>query len=119
MDFDGVPVSDTAGIRETSDEIESRGVKLAINRPEVDLNIIILDPKTLDFRAFFNNKISNKSIAINKDLEPIIMKDIDAVSISIKADRNVDKLIEKIKLKLKNTFKNKNVLITRSRHRHI
>ncbi len=126
MDFDGVPViiSDTAGIRESSDEIESRGVKLAINRAEeADLNIIILDPKTLDFRAFFNNKISNKSIVvINKsDLGPNkinIMKDIDAVSISIKADRNVDKLIEKIKLKLKKQFsKNENVLITRSRHR--
>ena len=59
MDFDGVPViiSDTAGIRESSDEIESRGVKLAINRAEeADLNIIILDPKTLILGPFLTTK---------------------------------------------------------------
>ena len=127
LDLEGIPViiSDTAGIRDSSDEIESRGVKLAINRAEdADLNIVLLDPKNLDFKGFFNDKISEKSIiAINKsDLgtENLteINKKFNPIIISIKENNNVDKLIEAIKSKLKNQFlKNDNVLITRSRHR--
>ena len=127
LDLGGFPViiSDTAGIRDSSDEIESRGVKLAIrSAEEADLNIILLDPKNLDFKGFFEHKISDKSIiAINKsDLgkENLnkLEKNINPILISVKEDNNIDKLIEEIKLKLKNQFlKTENVLITRSRHR--
>jgi len=127
LDLEGIPIiiSDTAGIRDSSDEIESRGVKLAINRAEdADLNIVLLDPKNLDFKGFFNDQISEKSIiVINKsDLGTENLKDIDKkinpIIISIKENNNVDKLIEAIKLKLKNQFlKTENILITRSRHR--
>ncbi len=127
LDLEGIPViiSDTAGIRDSSDEIESRGVKLAINKAEdADLNIVLLDPKNLDFKAFFNDKISEKSIiVINKsDLgtENLteINKRLNPIFISIKKNNNVNKLIEAIKSKLNNQFlKNDNVLITRSRHR--
>jgi len=127
LDLEGIPViiSDTAGIRDSSEEIESRGVKLAINRAEeADLNILLLDPKNLDFKGFFNDRISEKSIiAINKsDLGTANLKNIynkiNPIIISIKENNNVDKLIEAIKSKLKNQFlKNDNVLITRSRHR--
>ena len=91
---------------------------------DADLNIVLLDPKNLDFKGFFNDKIANKSIiAINKsDLGKEVLKNIDKkinpIIISIKDDKNVDKLIGAIKLKLKNQFlKTENVLITRSRHR--
>ena len=127
FDLSGIPViiSDTAGIRDSSDEIEARGVKLARSRAEdADLNIVLLDPKNLDFKGFFDDKIANKSIiAINKsDLGKENFKNfdkkIDPIIISIKNDNNVDKLIEAITLKLKNQFlKTENVLITRSRHR--
>ena len=127
LDLGGFPViiSDTAGIRDSGDEIESRGVKLAIrSAEEADLNIILLDPKNLDFKGFFEHKISDKSIiAINKsDLgkENLnkLEKNINPILISVKEDNNIDKLIEEIKLKLKNQFlKTENVLITRSRHR--
>ena len=70
LNLEGIPViiSDTAGIRDASDEIEAKGVKLAINRAEdADLIIIILDPKKLDFKGFFNDKLHDKCIlAINK-----------------------------------------------------
>ncbi len=127
LDLTGIPViiSDTAGIRDSSNEIEKRGVKLAISRAEdADLNVILLDPKNLDFKGFFNDKIADKSIiAINKsDLGKHSLKNFDKkinpIIISIKDDDNVDKLIEAIKSKLKNQFlKTENVLITRSRHR--
>ena len=127
LDLDGVPVivSDTAGIRDSSDEIEEKGVKLAINRAEnADLNIILLDPKSLDFKGFYNKKLEDKSIlAINKsdlgteNLKSLSFK-INPIIISIKKDKNVDKLIDAVKIKLRKQFlKTDNVLITRSRHR--
>ena len=127
LDLDGVPViiSDTAGIRDSCDEIEAKGVKLAINRAEnADLNIILLDPKNLDFKGFYNEKLEDKSIlAINKsdlgteNLKRLSFK-ISPIIISIKEDKNVDKLIDAIKIKLRKQFlKTDNILITRSRHR--
>ena len=128
LDIAGIPIiiSDTAGIRDSNDEIESRGVKLAISRAEdADLNIVMLDPKNLDFKGFFNNNITEKAIIVlNKsDLGVVDLSKIETsilpIAISIKENRNVDKLIDEIKLKLKKQFlKNDNVLITRSRHRY-
>ena len=127
LDLEGAPViiSDTAGIRDSGDEIEAKGVKLAINRAEdADLIINLLDAKNLDFKGFFDDKLDDKSIlAINKsDLGREVIKGHDfkiaPILISIKDDNNLDKLIETIKLKLKKKFlKSDNILITRSRHR--
>ena len=127
LDLEGIPViiSDTAGIRDSSDEIETKGVNLAINKAEeADLIIILLDPKKLDFKGFFNEKLHDKSIlAINKSdllIETINNKEfkIEPHIISIKDNKNLDKLIEAVKLKLNKQFlKTNNVLITRSRHR--
>ena len=127
LDLEGIPViiSDTAGIRDSSDEIETKGVNLAINKAEeADLIIILLDPKKLHFKGFFNEKLHDKSIlAINKSdllIETINNKEfkIEPHIISIKDNKNLDKLIEAVKLKLNKQFlKTNNVLITRSRHR--
>ena len=56
LDLDGIPViiSDTAGVRSSTDEIEYRGVELAINKAkDADLNILLLDQKNIDFKGFF------------------------------------------------------------------
>ncbi len=127
LDLEGIPViiSDTAGIRDSSDEIEAKGVKLAIKRAEdADLIITLVDPKNLDFKGFFNEKLEDKSIfVVNKsDLGTENLKslnfDVAPLTISIKDNNNLDKLIELVKLKLKKKFlSTNNVLITRSRHR--
>ena len=127
LNLDGIPViiSDTAGIRETSDDIENKGVNLAINRAqEADLNIVLLDYKNLDFKGFLDEKIEDKSlIVINKsDLKITDINSLDnrynSISISIKNETNIDKLIEIIKKKLKTKIiSTENILITRSRHR--
>tara|TARA_Y100001970_G_scaffold237377_1_gene297810 strand:+ start:13305 stop:14636 length:1332 start_codon:yes stop_codon:yes gene_type:complete len=127
LDLEGIPViiSDTAGIRSSSDEIEAKGVNLAIKKAEdADLTIILLDPKKLDFKGFFNEKLQEKSIlVINKSdlgIENINSSNfkITPLFISIKDDNNIDKLIRVIKSKLKKEFlKTDNILITRSRHR--
>jgi tRNA modification GTPase len=127
LDLEGIQViiSDTAGIRDTSDQIEKKGVKLAVSRAEdADLLIIMLDPKNLNFKGFLNEKLDGNSIlVVNKsdlgieNLQKLDFK-INPIIISIKENYNVDKVIEAIKYKIKKQFlKSSDILITRSRHR--
>ena len=72
LNLDGYPVviSDTAGIRDSKDEIEKKGIKLALKRAEdADLNIIVIEPKSVDFTGFLNDLISEKSIIVIKCAE--------------------------------------------------
>ena len=58
LNIDGFPVvmSDTAGIRNSEDEIEKKGIKLALKRAEdADLNIIVFEPKSVDFTGFLKD----------------------------------------------------------------
>ena len=127
LNLDGYPVviSDTAGIRESHDEIEKKGIKLALNRAEdADLNIIVIEPKSVNFAGFLNDLISEKSIivinkidlgykSINQQIEKF-----NPIFLSIKNETNLDELINRIKGKLKNNFVSSNeTLITRERHR--
>ena len=127
LNLDGYPViiSDTAGIRESQDEIEKKGIKLALKRAEdADLNIIVIEPKSVDFTGFLNDLVSEKAIiAINKidlgykDINQQITK-FNPIFLSIKNETNLDELINRIKEKLKNKFISSNeTLITRERHR--
>tara|TARA_Y100001968_G_scaffold228669_1_gene211442 strand:- start:2950 stop:4281 length:1332 start_codon:yes stop_codon:yes gene_type:complete len=127
LNIDGYPVivSDTAGIRESKDEIEKKGIKLALKRAEdADLNIVIIEPKSVDFTGFLNDLVNEKAIlVINKSdlgikgintnlnkLKPII--------ISLKDEKNIDVLISEIKKRLKKSFiSSEEILITRERHR--
>ena len=128
LNIDGYPVviSDTAGIRESEDEIEKKGIKLALNKAEnADLKIIVIDAKTVDFKGFLDDLIDdnsilvvNKSDLIDKELSSKIKK-LNHILISVKNNLNLDDLILKIKDKLKNKFiENEDVLITRTRHRN-
>jgi len=127
LNLDGYPVviSDTAGIRESQDEIEKKGIKLALKRAEdADLNIIVIEPKSVDFTGFLNDLVSEKSIiVINKidlgfkNISQQISK-FNPIFLSIKNETNLDGLINRIKDKLKNKFVSTNeTLITRERHR--
>ncbi len=127
LNIDGYPVivSDTAGIRKSKSEIEKKGIKLALKKAEeADLNLIVIEPKKLDFTDFLKDIIKPNSIlVINKcDLEKVSlteqMKKLDHVIISVKNNTNVENLILKIKSKLKGKFiKTEEILITRERHR--
>ena len=127
LNIDGYPVvvSDTAGIRDSKDEIEKKGIKLALKRAEdADLNIILLEQKSVDFTRFLNDLADEKGIIVlNKSdlgiekLDEKINK-YNPISISIKEEKNLDKLIYLIKQKLKNKFTtSEDILITRERHR--
>ncbi|MDA8538264.1 tRNA uridine-5-carboxymethylaminomethyl(34) synthesis GTPase MnmE [Candidatus Pelagibacter bacterium] len=127
LNIDGYPVivSDTAGIRESKNEIEKKGIKLSLNRAEeADLKLVVVDAKNLDFNDVLKGLLDQNAIlVINKsdllegdiDLE---IKKLDYVLISIKENLNIDELILKIKNNLKNKFiTSDDILITRERHR--
>ncbi|WP_440913909.1 tRNA uridine-5-carboxymethylaminomethyl(34) synthesis GTPase MnmE [Candidatus Pelagibacter sp.] len=127
LNIDGFPViiSDTAGIRESKDEIEKKGIKLSLNRAEeADLKLVVVDAKSLDFTDVLKGLLDENAIlVINKSdlLEKEIVseiKNLNHVLISIKDNKNIDELISKIKNNLKNKFIiSDDILITRERHR--
>ena len=127
LNIDGYPVvvSDTAGIRKSKNEIEKKGIKLALEKAEnADLKLIVIDVKSLDFKGVFKELMDenailviNKSDLLNKDLNPDI-RNYDHVLISVKDNLNIEELTLKIKKKLKNKFiTSDDILITRERHR--
>jgi len=127
LNLDGYPVvvSDTAGIRSSKNEIEKKGIKIALKRAEdADLKLVIVSVKYLDFTDVLKKLlIKNAILVINKsDLAKGKLnskfKKYDHVVISIKKNLNLNKLITKIKSKLKNKFTTtEDILITRERHR--
>jgi tRNA modification GTPase len=125
LNIDGYPVilADTAGIREAKNEVEKKGISLALAKSkEADLNIIVIDNSS----KIINDKIKD---IINKDSIILLNKsdiknnqnhkfDADTILISVKDNKNIDIFIKKLKLKLsKKVISNKSTLITRERHR--
>ena len=128
LNLDGFPVviSDTAGIREAKDEIEKKGIKLSLERAEnADLILIVIEPKSIDFTDYFKSFEPKKSILIINKIDLHIehtnneIKKYDTVKLSIKKEKNLNKLILTIKEKLKNKFiSQEDIYITRKRHRN-
>ena len=125
LNIDGYPVilADTAGIREAKNEVEKKGISLALGKSkEADLNIIVIDN---------SSKVINTEIKdlVNKDSIVLLNKsdikenqnhkfDADTILVSVKNNKNIDILIKKIKEKLSKKFtSNNSALITRERHR--
>jgi len=128
LNIDGYPVilSDTAGIRESKDEIEKKGINLALKKAEnADLNIVVIEPKKAHFTGFLKGLVSSDKtlVVVNKSdlgIENMLedFRQYNPIYISIKKEKNVDTLISKIRNNLKNKFlSNQNILITRERHR--
>ena len=127
LNLNGYPVviSDTAGIRDSKDEIEKKGIKLALERAEkADLNLIVIEPKSVDFAHFLKKFRPKNSILVINKMELGIdniteeIENYETVLISIKKEKNLDKLINLIKENLKNKFiLQDDIYITRQRHR--
>ena len=127
LNLDGYPVivSDTAGIRKSKNEIEKKGIKIALKRADdADLNLVILSVKNVNFTGVLKNLMKENAIlVINKSdlLKGRLnskFKKYDHVLISIKEDLNLNRLLKKIKKRLKSKFlTSENIIITRERHR--
>ena len=127
LNLDGYPVivSDTAGIRSSKNEIEKKGIKIALKRADdADLKLVIVSAKNVDFTNVLKKLLTknailvvNKSDLVKRKLNSKFKKH-EHILISIKKDLNLNKLIKKIKSKLKNKFTTtEDILITRERHR--
>ena len=102
LNLDGYPVvvSDTAGIRSSKNEIEKKGIKIALKRAEdADLKLVIVSVKNVDFTSVLKKLLTKNAIlVVNKsDLAKGKLnskfKKYEHVLISIKNDSNLNKLI--------------------------
>ena len=124
LNIDGYPVilADTAGIREAKNEIEKKGISLALNKSEeADLNLIVIDNSLKTLNKKIESLINDKSIVVlnNSDINNNSKYNFkESVLISVKENKNIDKLVKKIKDHLSAKFSiSKNILVTRERHR--
>ena len=127
LNIDGYPVilADTAGIRKAKNKVEKEGIKRAITKAkEADLTLVMMDvsKKTInnDVKKLINKDcilVFNKS-DLSKKTPTNEFKKNDQILISVKNNKNIDKLIKAIKEKLSKKFmKANNILVTRERHR--
>ena len=125
LNIDGYPVilADTAGIRDAKNEVEKKGISLALGKSkEADLNIIVIDNSSKVINNEIKDLINNDSIVL---LNKSDIKDkqnhrfnTDTILVSVKHNKNIDIFIKKLKEKLSNKFtSNNSALITRERHR--
>tara|TARA_A100001011_G_scaffold400136_1_gene512615 strand:- start:2306 stop:3634 length:1329 start_codon:yes stop_codon:yes gene_type:complete len=126
LNIDGLPVvlADTAGIRNTENEVEKKGITLAIDRSlKADLNIILIDNNVKKIEPRIKDMIKENCIVVlNKsDKNSKISNDLskyNPILISVKENKNINQLIKIIKEKLSDKLlSSSNILITRERHR--
>ena len=115
LNIDGYPVilADTAGIRDAKNDVEKKGISLALGKSkEADLNIVVIDNSSKSINNEIKKMINkdtivllNKSDILNKQNHKF---DADTVLASVKENKNIDNLIKKIKEKLSKKFTSNN-----------
>jgi tRNA modification GTPase len=124
LNIDGIPVilADTAGIREAKNDIEKKGISLALKKSQnSDLNLIIIDNSSKKLNKKIQSLVNENSIVVlNKSDKASTQKYNfnEAILVSVKKNKNIDQLVKKIKDKLSSKFiLSNNILVTRERHR--
>ena len=126
LNIDGYPVilADTAGIRDSKNEVEKQGIALAINKSkDADLNLIMIDNSSKKIDEKIRNLINQNSIIVlNKsdinDTQNHKFNDLETVLVSVKNNSNIELLVKKIKENLSKKFiTSDNILVTRQRHK--
>ena len=121
-----VVLSDTAGLRNTSDKIESEGVRRAVLKAaESDFRIIMYDKsrKIKKNQMIDSFERENSIIVFNKsDLNPensnLLDERSENLSISAKTEQGIDDLIQKLTTLIEKQFTlSETASISRSRHR--
>ena len=126
MDINGYPIifTDTAGIRETTEEIEQKGIQIAYCKAqESDLIINLFDASTNTPQQFENiDKL--KIITVANKIDKLSQKQVDNlvkqgfITISAKNKIGIDNLLDNIADNIKNRISsNSGLLITRHRYR--
>lgn len=129
LDLEGYPVifTDTAGLRETEEEIEKKGIEIAYHKIEdADLVVCLFDGSTDSVQHFeniqktFKDKVvlvANKSDKMSHEQCSELDKQ-ECLVISAKQKEGVTLLLDKIREQIASRFtSNSNLLITRQRYR--
>ena len=126
LDIDGYPVifTDTAGLRQTSEIIEQKGIAIAYDKAkDADIVICLFDclkniPQ--EFDLIEENKkiyVANKADKLSDD-QKILLNNKGYLLISAKYNQGIDILLKSISDKIKSKFNSgSGLLITRQRYR--
>ena len=129
LDLNGYPVmfTDTAGLRETEEEIEKKGIDIAYGKiHEADLVICLFDASTDTVHVFdkIKDSLKNKALFVANKCDKLTSEQCSELEksgclvISAKQKQGVDKLLQAISKNIQERFtSNSNLLITRSRYR--
>jgi tRNA modification GTPase len=125
LNIEGYPVilADTAGIREAKNEVEKKGIYLALRKSkEADIKIIMIDNTSKKVDQKIKDLINSDSIVLLNKSDITCNQNhqfaADTILVSVKNNINIDVLIKRLKQKLSNKFtSNRNILVTRERHR--
>lgn len=129
LDLNGYPVmfTDTAGLRETEEEIEKQGIDIAYSKiNDADLVICLFDALTDSVQVFDNirNSFKNKALFVANKRDKLTneqcsnLEKSGCLVISAKQKEGVDKVLNEIGQQIRERFtSNSNLLITRRRYR--
>lgn len=129
LDLNGYPVmfTDTAGLRETEEEIEKKGIDIAYSKiHDADLVICLFDASLDNVQVFdkIRNSLKNRALFVANKSDKLSpeqcsnLKKSGCLVISAKYKDGVDELLQKIGDNIKERFtSNSSLLITRRRYR--
>ncbi|MBR2923049.1 MAG: tRNA uridine-5-carboxymethylaminomethyl(34) synthesis GTPase MnmE [Alphaproteobacteria bacterium] len=126
LDINGYPVvfTDTAGLRNTDEKIEQKGIEIAYKKAQDADVVICLFDGLKNIPQEFENIVKNQKIYVaNKvdklsDEQKIDILNKGCLLISAKHNQGVDALLQNISSKIKEKFTSSSgVLITRQRYR--
>jgi len=122
MDLGGYPVilADTAGLRETSEAIESEGVRRALARAETaDLALLLLDGSATDPMADLLPNTRADLIVFNKSDLPWPARR-EGIAISLRTGEGLDAMIAALTARVRERLESPGEapVLTRKRHRH-
>jgi tRNA modification GTPase len=126
LDLGGYPVTlvDTAGLRESLDEIEQEGVRRALERAEhADLQLRLVDAREWSSRHEAREASAypegvDAFIVINKiDLNPVVVRD-GAYALSLKTGEGLETLLQALEHEISRRLAGREApVLTRLRHR--
>jgi tRNA modification GTPase len=113
-----VKISDTAGIHETEDEIESEGIRRALKKAQnADIKIFVIDATSPILHKDLIDE--NTILVVNKiDLQKPANYDLPVTNISLTNNLNTDELLQRLEEKILEILpKQGSPLITQERYR--
>lgn len=110
-DIAGFPVifTDTAGLRETTDKVEKKSMKITKEKIEKADLVIALFDATKPIPAMFAKKLNSKTILVGNKVDKLSFKQRSKLEkkcclISVKTTEKTDRLLELITEKVKKSF---------------